>query len=192
MSSQPAATPGEEPAALRPVEPAPAPRRPDVNSRAFRDVAGRFATGVSVMTTVLDGDVHGMTINAFASVSLDPLLVLVCVERNTLMATMVQGSGVFALSFLAEDQQGLSIHFADPFRPLGRLEFESIRTHPAPSGCPLIDGAIGWFDCRVWDLHEGGDHVIVLGEPLALGVGTDAEPLLFFRGAYRQLRAEGT
>ncbi len=164
----------------------------DPTPRGFRDVMGRFATGVSVMTTAHDGTQHGMTANAVASVSLDPLLALVCVERDKAMRDLVEASGVFALCFLHEDDEGLAVHFADPYRPRGVEQFRAIQHHTAVTGAPILDDAIGYVDCRVHDLHPAGDHEIVVGRVLGLGLGDPAEPLLFFRGAYRTLRPEGT
>lgn len=167
------------------------PRPAALTPRGFRDVLGRFAAGVTVLTTVLDDVPHGMTVNAFASVSLDPLLVLACVERATATCDLITKSGIFAVSVLSDEQLGLSMHFADPFRPSGRAQFESIAHHVEATGSPIIDGSIAFVDCRTWKVYDGGDHIIVVGEPVALGLGDEAHPLLFYRGAYRQIRPEG-
>lgn len=164
----------------------------DPTPRAFRDVMGRFATGVSVMTTVHEGAIHGMTASAVAAVSLEPLLALVCVERETNMRVLLGSSGVFALSFLHEDDEGIAVHFADPYRPLGEEQFAAIDHHRAVTGAPVLDGAIGYVDCELWDRHDGGDHEIVVGEVVGLGLRDPPDPLLFFRGAYRSLRPEGS
>lgn len=156
---------------------------------AFRAVMGRFATGVSVMTSVADGVPHGMTANALSSLSLDPLLVLVCVERGTVMADVVMRQGAFGLSFLAAGHEGLSQHFADPDRALGGDEFDGIDTFVAATGAPLLAGALAWVDCRVRDAYDGGDHLIVVGEVVALDVGADADALVYFRSAYRSVPA---
>lgn len=153
----------------------------------FRGVMGRFATGVSLMTTVLDGAPHGMTANAVTSVSLDPLLVMVSVERRTVMAERVMASGVFALSFLAAGQQEVSNRFADSDRPLDERQFAGIETVEAVTGAPVLLEGLGWLDCEVWAVHDGGDHVLVLGEVLALSEGADEHPLVFYRGGYRGL-----
>lgn len=164
----------------------------DPTARAFRDVMGRFATGVSVMTTVHEGTIHGMTANAVAAVSLDPLLALVCVERDTNMRELVASSGVFGLSFLHEEDEGVAVHFADPYRPSGDEQFSAIEHHAAVTGAPILDAAIGYVDCEVWAAHDAGDHQIVVGEVVGLGLGDPPDPLLFFRGAYRTLRPEGS
>ncbi|MDQ3931749.1 MAG: flavin reductase family protein, partial [Actinomycetota bacterium] len=77
------------------------------------------------------------------------------------------------------------------FRPSGKAQFESIAHHVEATGSPVIDGSIAFVDCRTWKVHDGGDHIIVVGEPVALGLGDEANPLLFYRGAYRQIRPEG-
>lgn len=143
------------------------------------------------MTTVSD-DIHGMTVNAFASVSLDPLLILVCVERSAVMCDLVDESGVFAVSVLNEDAEGVAVHFADPFRPQGAAQFEGIDYRTEVTGSPVLEGEVGWIDCEVWATYDGGDHVIVVGEVVALGLGEETAPLLFYRSAYRGLRPEGT
>ncbi len=154
-------------------------------SEAFRRTMARFATGVTVMTTTVDGEPHGMTANAVSSVSLEPLLVLVCVERGTAMCDLLDVSGVFALSILAADQVELSTRFADPKRGSGAGQFEGVATSVAETGAPLLDGVVGWIDCRVWATYDGGDHHIVVGEVQAIGVGEgDRDALVYFRSTY--------
>lgn len=152
---------------------------------AFRTVMSRFATGVTVMTTMADDGPHGMTANAVSSVSLEPLLVLVCVERDTSMCELVADTGVFGLSILAEDQRELSDRFADPDRPSGRAQFEDLALHRATTGSPLLPGSLAWIDCRVWATYDGGDHLIVVGEVVDLEVSeSEEDALVYFRSAY--------
>ncbi len=156
----------------------------------FRSVLGRFVTGVGVMTAVAtDGQPHGMTANAITSVSLDPPLVLVCVDRDAIMADVVVEAGSFALTFLAADQERLSRWFADPDRPPGGAQFDTVTTSTQKTGSPILGGGVGWVDCRTWAAYDGGDHVIVVGEVLALGEADDpgAAPLVFDRGTYVQV-----
>jgi flavin reductase len=153
----------------------------------FREVLGRFATGVGVMTTATEEVVHGMTANAFTSVSLDPPLVLVCVDRTAVMADLVQRSGVFAISVLAADQAGSSTAFADPARPLGTDQFDGVATVVGRTGLPLLVDAIAWIEARVWRIHDGGDHLIVVGEVVALGASDVDDPLLYYRSGYARL-----
>jgi flavin reductase len=168
-----------------------APRAADgstTDAAAFRAVLGRFATGVGVMTTSRDGVPHAMTANAVSSVSLEPPLVLVCVDRSTVMAEEVVASGIFALSFLAADAAAVSNRFAHPDRPLGADQFDGLATRVEATGSPVLEAGVGWLDCRVWNTYDGGDHLIVVGEVVALGEGPDDDPLLYYRSGYGQLK----
>ncbi|MEX0952213.1 MAG: flavin reductase [Nitriliruptoraceae bacterium] len=156
--------------------------RPDTT--AFRDVLGRFPTGVTVLTTEVDGTPHGMTVNAFTSVSLDPPLVLVCVEETAVMAGLLDRSGRFGVSVLAADQVARSVWFADSDRPTGADAFAGIPVARSETGVPLLADAVAWLDCRIHAVHDGGDHRIVVGEVVALGTGSGQDPLVFHRGAY--------
>lgn len=147
----------------------------------YRRAVSWFVTGVSVMTSLTaEGLPHGMTANAVTSVSLDPLLVLVCVGRDTGMADVVQQGRVFALSFLAADQQTLSDHFASDERGLGLEEFTGIPTHAGVTGAPLLDGASAWLDCEVHDVLPGGDHLLVLGRVVQTAIAEDADGSLLY------------
>jgi flavin reductase len=157
---------------------------------AFRRTVGLFATGVTVVTTCHEGILHGMTANAFCSISLEPLLVLVSVGREAGMHDLLPRSGTFAITVLAAGQEQESAWFASPRRPAGTDQFDGVDWAPAPhSGCPLLTGGLAWLDCRLTDVHEAGDHSLFLGEVLDLGTGRGTEPLLYFGGAYRSLAA---
>lgn len=156
-------------------------------SADLRAVMSRFVTGVTVMTCHLAGEPHGMTANAVSSVSLDPLLVLVCVGRDTEMSPLVRDAGSFALSILPAEARTLSNHFADGSRPSGMAQFQSVETHQAVTGAPILSGALGWLDCEVWKIHDGGDHDIVVGEVVSAGTGPDAPALGYFRSGYTSI-----
>lgn len=156
----------------------------------FRAAMSRFATGVTVMTTTVDDVPHGMTANAVTSVSLDPLLVLVCVGRDTHMAERLSNSDHFALSVLSADQQHVSQHFADASRQMGAEEFEKIEAGTAATGAPILRDGLAWLDCRIWARYDGGDHEIVVGEVVDLGIAEMAPPLLYFGSRYRALADE--
>ncbi|WP_233510199.1 flavin reductase family protein [Actinomadura craniellae] len=155
----------------------------------FRRVAGRFATGVVVVTTTLDGVDHAMTVNAFTSVSLDPLLVLFCVERTARFHDVVLATGQWAVSVLGEEDREASDWFATRGRPLeGQLDGRPV-ARGEKTGLPLFAGAVAALECRSWAVHDGGDHSIVVGEVLSLGVPDPAaRPLLYYEGRYRGLR----
>jgi flavin reductase (DIM6/NTAB) family NADH-FMN oxidoreductase RutF len=155
----------------------------------FRAALGRFASGITIMSTLQDGVAHAMTANAFTSVSLDPPLVLVCVDKGVRMHDAVQECGYWAVSVLAGDQQPIADRFARSGRDL-YTQFDGIGTTPGPkTGCPVIEGALSWLECRTWATYDGGDHTIVVGEVLSLGVpeGNDHGALIYYAGGYREL-----
>ena len=148
--------------------------------KLYRQALGRFASGVTIVTTQHEGRTHGMTANAFVSVSLDPPLVLVSVDNRAHMHEMLQRTGRYGVSVLAEDQETLSNHFAG--RPVEGLEARFVTRH----GVPLIEGAIAYFVARVVDAHPAGDHTLYIGRVEHFEV-SDARPLLFHGGQYQQL-----
>lgn len=156
----------------------------------FRRTLGAFATGVTVITTHGEADVYGMTANAFSSVSLDPPLVLVCVISGTRGAETIEQNGVFAVNILCEDQEPISRYFSSRERPSGRAGFAEIPHTTAVTGSPILLGAGGFLDCRLVDRHEAGDHVIFIGEVVALGFESEFSPLLFHAGKYRLVHSD--
>lgn len=151
-------------------------------ARLFRDVLGRYCSGVTVVTTVLDGKPVGLTCQSFTSVSLDPPLVAFLPTKQSRAFAAIKRSGHFCVNFLASDQQDVSNAMAsraveDKFAGLGWTTSQS--------GSALLDGVVGYVDCTVHDIHEAGDHYIVVGKVVDLAVGGDVDPLLYFRGAYR-------
>jgi flavin reductase len=159
-----------------------------IDQEEFRRTLGLFATGVTVVTTRYDDILHGMTVNAFASLSLDPALVLVCVDLDARMHELLPRSETFAVTVLAAEQEELSQWFAYSRRPSGQDQFDTVDWRPAPgSGNPILVDGLAWADCRVTEMHEGGDHSIFLGEVLDLGALHDADPLVFFGGRYHRL-----
>ena len=153
----------------------------DVSQVDFRKVMGRFATGVTIVTTC-DGDRRlGITVNAFSSVSLDPPLVLVCIEKTSYLHQVMLRNGFFAVNLLSEDQQELSQCFAG--RSEARRNFCNALSHTAVTGAPVLDHSLGWLDCRIVNAYPGGDHSIIVGQVEALG-GGEGHPLLYHRGKY--------
>ena len=148
-----------------------------IDSDTFRSVMGRFATGVSVLTT-RHGDVdHGMTVSAFSSLSLDPPLVLACIGHDATIAGSIAAAAHFGVSVLAEDQEPLSRRFADPDAD----RFDGVALLRGALGVALVDGAIAHLQCRIVARHDGGDHTIVVGEVLVAST-IDRRPLVHFRG----------
>lgn len=155
-------------------------------SRALRDAFGAFMTGVTIVTTMdSEGNPQGLTANAFASVSLDPPLLLVCISRRSHSLPSIQQSGGFAVNILADNQQALSDRFA---RRAGD-RFEGVAWEPGPVGGPVLDGVCGWFDCRLFDQHAAGDHMILIGR--VEGFHHNAQhPLGYARGGYFSIGAD--
>jgi len=170
----------------------------DTAPDTFRLVMGRFATGISVVTTLEGGDPAkpaGITVNALSSVSLDPPLVMVALDRSRFITPMVRAHGRYAVNILGHGQQALSDCFAHaPVSP-GREEFCGASWHPGTGGLPLLDGAIASLECTVVQTFSAGDHDLFIGRVDALDApGADATgpdgvtPLLYFRRRY--LRVE--
>lgn len=154
-----------------------------IEPRAFREVMGRFATGVTVVTYTSEGEARGMTANAFMSVSLDPPLALIGVRRASRFATAVVVGDRFGVSFLPESQRGLSNHFGG--RPIADLP------HPfeTAAGLPMVRGALARLAMRTVAVHEAGDHLLYVGQVEHLGLGEERQPLVFYGGTYKRVHA---
>jgi flavin reductase len=162
----------------------PATTQEGFSSTDFRNALGVFATGVTVITSRGEEHAYGMTANAFSSLSLDPPLILVCVISGTTGAETIEKNGSFAVNILAADQEQISRYFSWRDRPRGAEAFDEIPHGVSATGCPIIEGSAGYLDCRLAASHEAGDHMIYIGEVLALGHDGDVEPLLFHGGSY--------
>ena len=147
-----------------------------------RRIMGCFATGVTVVTTVSGGETRGMTANAVTSLSLDPPLVMVAVDKDAQMHGYLRGSRYFALNILSEDQEALSTQFARP----GSKDFSNVPTTTVRTGAPVFVEALGYVECRLVDVLRAGDHDIFVAEIVAGDAG-DGLPLLFYRGKYRRM-----
>ena len=150
-------------------------------ARLFRDVLGRFGSGVTVVTAVSGGDPVGLTCQSFSSVSLNPPLVTFIPAKTSRAWPMIQRSGRFCVNFLADGQADLSNTMASR----GTDKFADIAWEPsAATGSPVFAGTLGYVDCTIHAVHEAGDHFVVIGKVLDLVAGDDAGPLLFFQGKY--------
>jgi flavin reductase (DIM6/NTAB) family NADH-FMN oxidoreductase RutF len=157
-----------------------APGAPADRPLQLRDCLGQFATGVTIVTVAHDNGIHGATVNSFTSVSLDPALVLVSLDRRSLLCERLAGSP-FGVNILAADQQDVGLHFAGLRRTDGaRLEWETSWSVPRLRGCA------GFIACLPWTSYEGGDHILHIGEVKHFEV-YDSEPLVFHRGTFRGL-----
>jgi flavin reductase (DIM6/NTAB) family NADH-FMN oxidoreductase RutF len=180
-----------------------------IEKEFFRHVMGHFTTGVTVVTTRSQETLAGLTVNAFSSVSLNPPLILICVDLTSTTGPVIRESGVFAVNVLTDNQEFLSRCFATASAE--RYEsFCHARYHVAATGAPIIDDALAFIDARVVAEYPGGDHVIFLGQVEAMGVagqvifarevdrehstvveygsnGTEKAPLAYYLGQYRHL-----
>jgi flavin reductase (DIM6/NTAB) family NADH-FMN oxidoreductase RutF len=155
------------------------PPRPEL----FREVFGRFATGVAVITSSGPSGSGGMTANALCSLSLEPLLALVCFENQARTLPIVRESGRFAVNVLTQEQEDLAGVFASKLPESEKLDGVP---HRFEGAVPVIEGSLAWATCELRELIAGGDHTIAIGEVQAMGLG-EGEPLLWFAGGYHAL-----
>lgn len=153
-----------------------------MDDREFRNAMGMFATGITVISTEVANESYGMTANAFVSVSLDPKLVLVSIANKANILSEIRQSQKFAISFLASDQQSLSMKFAGQLKDSEPYPFGRLNT------LPVINEALANITCKVYDEYVVGDHTIVIGEVTGMQLN-EAEPLLFYKGKYREIKA---
>jgi flavin reductase (DIM6/NTAB) family NADH-FMN oxidoreductase RutF len=166
------------------------PRSEDIDAAYYRRVVSRFATGVTVVSTVMDGVRYGMTVNSFTSVSLDPLLVLFCCEIDCEFYAPVIASGRWGVSVLSDRQAEEASWFATRGTP-GVDQFDDRPGVRAGSalGVPVFEDALATFECRTWAVYPGGDHVVVVGSVVDAGIGAEGDPLLYFGSHYRGIAA---
>ena len=158
-----------------------------IDSRTFRQTVGQFATGVTVVALEVDGTIRAMTANSFTSLSLDPPLVLFCVGKHTRAGQVVHAAAGFSINILSEGQRDISAYFAGGWKssPAPSFEFSNWQ------GGPRLEGSAASIGCEVHEIHEGGDHWIVIGRVVAMHRSeTSPRPLLYFRGAYAALEEE--
>ncbi|MBT2700086.1 flavin reductase [Bacillus sp. ISL-40] len=156
-----------------------------MDDRLFRTAMGKFATGVTVIATDVEGDVHGMTANAFMSVSLSPKLVVISIGEKAKILEKIKQSQTFSVNILAADQQELSMIFAGQIKEPREVIFNRL------DGKPVLAGAVAQIACEVSAEHVEGDHTLFIGKVTDIKL-EDAEPLLFYSGRYRTLIEEST
>lgn len=156
-------------------------QQPAFDSAKFRQVLGHFPTGVTVVTAAADDGPVGLAVGSFSSASLDPPLVAFFPAKSSSSWPRIEAAGSFCVNILGAEQEEVCRRFASK----GDDKFAGLGWHPAPSGAPLLDGALAWIDCDVESVVDAGDHHCVLGRVRELEVGDDAHgPLLFYRGGY--------
>jgi flavin reductase (DIM6/NTAB) family NADH-FMN oxidoreductase RutF len=161
--------------------------RPPLDSRNFCQVCGKFATGITVATVLdADGAPHGMTANSFTSVSLNPPLILFCVDNDCNLLGLFRNHSHFGINILAEGQEALSNRFARR----GEDRFSAVEWEPGATGVPLIPGALGHLECALVEAVSAGDHYIFIGEVVRCEC-REGEPLVYYGSRYRGLRSPG-
>jgi flavin reductase (DIM6/NTAB) family NADH-FMN oxidoreductase RutF len=153
----------------------------------LRRMFGCFATGVTVVTCRVGQRTHGITVNSFTSLSLDPPLVLICVDQKAIAWAMIPEAGCFAVNVLAEHQRPICDYFAKRLAPDPENEFADIPHDNGMTGAPIIAGALAVFECRMAQSYPGGDHDIFIGEVVSARVLSNERPLLFHRGQFPTL-----
>ena len=152
-----------------------------VDPMTYRQAAGMFATGVLVVTTGNNGQFRAVTVNSFTSVSLDPTLLLFCLDNRSRTLPMVQESGSFTANVLRDDQEHISRMFASS---KSEASIDDVQYDLGVVGTPTISGCLAHFHCRVVDTHVAGDHTIVIGQVEDATFGEPGRPLIFYRGKY--------
>ena len=155
----------------------------------FRRAMSRFATGVTLITTRLGDELHGMTANAVTSLSLDPMLVLVCVDKAADTHDILAKAGVFAVNILNKEQTEISDRFANKEFD-GAHGLDDLLHGFAVTGAPIIEGVLAYLDCRTITEHHGGDHTIFIGQVAEARELSNGEPLVFYGGRYGHFKAD--
>jgi len=156
-----------------------------IDTREMRNALGRFATGVCIISTVTnEGEALGLTANSFASVSLDPPLVLWSLQNDSEVFNRYSSTRYYAINFLAQQQQELSARYAKK----GDHVLASSHFTPGKFGAPILNEAVASLECELHATHAGGDHVIIVGKVVNMQVYEGRNPLLFFAGTYRELK----
>jgi flavin reductase len=156
-----------------------------IDRATFRSVLSRWASGVTIVTCRRDEGVHGMTASSFCSVSLDPPLVLVCVDRNARTHDFLPEAGAFGVHILRAGMEGVSNRCAGYHGEDGHW-LNDLPHHTEVTGAPILDDTLSWMDCTLWRSYEGGDHTIYVGE-IQAGGAAEGEPVLWFDRGYHSL-----
>jgi flavin reductase (DIM6/NTAB) family NADH-FMN oxidoreductase RutF len=159
---------------------------PTFDSARLKQVMGHFATGVTIVTAMDDGEPVGFTAQSFQSLSLDPPLVLFSPQKTSSSWPRIKAASTFCVNVLAEDQEALCRSFAAS----GSEKYRGVGWRPGPAtGAPVLQGVLGWIEARIEAEHDGGDHLIVVGRILDLHLEKEGRPLLFYRGGFGRFEA---
>jgi flavin reductase (DIM6/NTAB) family NADH-FMN oxidoreductase RutF len=153
----------------------------------FRRIMSRFATGVTVVTTSADGQIHGMTCNAFCSISMTPFTVMVCLAKNSRTERLIEKSGVFAVNILSDSQTSLSDRFAGRNKEFDQNRFNGFSWRKALTGSPIFEPSLAYLDCKLMKSFDGTTHTIYLGEVITAEADENQRPLIFYESRYTSL-----
>lgn len=157
-----------------------------IDHQLFRDVMARHAAGVVVVTTAGPRGYHGVTVTAFCPLSLEPPLVLICIDRQQQSHQLLAQSSAWVVNLLARDQEFLAEQFAGR-APLADPQFARLAHHLGVTGVPRLAGCLAWIECQPWAQYPGGDHSIFVGQVVALDLGPADDPLIYYDRAYHEL-----
>ena len=157
-----------------------------IDSQSFRTTLAQWASGVTIVTSLHDGQRVGITASSFTSVSLEPPRILISVAKRLYTHQVIEASQVFAVNILSAAQQGWGMRFAGKM-PEGQDRFEGIDVFTAETGSPLLPDVLGWLDCRVWAAYDGGDHTLFVADVVAANAVATGEPVLYYDRQWRQL-----
>lgn len=157
-----------------------------MNSELFKQILANFATGITVVTMAEADRYHGITVSSFTSVSLQPPLVLVCIDHQARSHGIIQRTGRYAVSFLSQGQGFLADRFSGR-APEVRDRFQDVAHELLPDGLPVLSDSLGWLSCRVDQAIPAGDHTIFVGEVREGGLGRAGQPLLLYGSRFRYL-----
>lgn len=155
-----------------------------MDAELFRRIAGHWLTGVAVVTSVLEDEPCGMTVNAVTSLSLDPPQFLVCLDRRTKTLAAIRASENFCINYLSEHQE----HVSTVFARRGGDKFAALKYGSGRTGSPVLEGVIAHVECKLHEVLPGGDHDIVIGDAV-FGSARGGDPLGYFAGSYRRIKS---
>lgn len=159
-----------------------------INTNQFKQAMSQFASGVTIVTAVYQGKPIGITASSFSSLSMDPPLILVSLSKHLFTHKVIADSGRFAVNILAHDHRERGMVFAG-MRPEIEDRFEDVKTDTAVTGCPIFPDALAWVDCTVWEMYDGGDHTIFVGEVQDVFAAGEGNPLLYHDRLWRRSEA---
>ena len=157
-----------------------------VDAQTFKEAMAHWASGVTVVTTLAGDTPVGITASSFSSVSLEPPMILVCVAKKLFSHGAIQETGAFGVSILGTEHLEWGMRFAG-MMPEIEDRFEGLDVHTEATGVPLLNGALGWLDCRLRHAYDGGDHTIFVGEVMAASARPSGAPILYYNRQWRQL-----